>query len=86
MTSNLQELIDNMNPEALKADGFDEAIIGFAEQCGRPTILAYDTDKCVEILMSQGMEWEEALEYFQFNIAGAYVGENTPIFITKVTD
>ena len=27
------------------------------------------------------MTEEEAVEYFQFNVQGAYVGESTPIFI-----
>jgi hypothetical protein len=34
--------------------------------------------------MKDGMEYDEALEYFDFNIAGAYVGEQTPIFIHKI--
>jgi hypothetical protein len=32
------------------------------------------------------MTMEEAMEYFEFNISSAYMGENTPIFITKVND
>jgi hypothetical protein len=32
------------------------------------------------------MDQEEASEYFEFNIAGAYVGERTPIFIAKIKD
>jgi hypothetical protein len=86
MNSNLEEMIEYMNPDALKADGFDDAIIGFAEQAGRPPVLAYDSDKCIEKLMSDGMTMEEAMEYFEFNISSAYMGENTPIFITKVND
>jgi hypothetical protein len=27
------------------------------------------------------MSYEEAIEYFEYNVLGAYVGENTPIFI-----
>jgi hypothetical protein len=27
------------------------------------------------------MTYEEALEFFEFNISGGYVGERTPIFV-----
>jgi hypothetical protein len=32
-----------------------------------------------------GMTEEEALEYFHFNVVGAYVGKFTPVFITRAT-
>ena len=44
----------------LRADGFDEAIIGIGNRCGQLDILAYDVNKCVKILMDQGMTEEEA--------------------------
>ena len=61
---------------------FDEAIIGVAERIGMEAVVAYDTDKIIEIL-SRDMTEEEAIEYFDFNIIGAYVGERTPIYIKK---
>jgi hypothetical protein len=30
------------------------------------------------------MDYAEALEFYDFNIAGAYVGEQTPIFMHKI--
>jgi hypothetical protein len=65
----------------LFADGFDEAIIGVAERIGMEPVVAYDTNKIIEIL-SREMTEDEAVEYFEFNILGAYVGERTPIFIS----
>jgi hypothetical protein len=68
----------------MRADGFDEAILGVAQRCGQPEIIAYDTEKILEILQArEGMTAEEAVEYFEFNIAGAWVGEETPIFIDR---
>ena len=61
----------------LKADGFDEAIIGVTTQ----GLVVYDYDKCVEVLMKEGMEEIEAVEHLEFNVVGAYMGEGTPIFI-----
>ena len=34
--------------------------------------------------MKEGMDYAEAMEHFDFNIAGSYVGEQTPIFIHKI--
>lgn len=62
--------------EFLKADGFDEAIIGLDEKSMR---LIYSVSKCIEILMLD-MSNEEAVEHFEFNISGSYMGEKTPIW------
>jgi hypothetical protein len=63
----------------LLADGFEEAFVGVGRQFGKP-IAVYDRAKCIEIL-TRDMSEEEAEEYFQFNTEGAYVGEQTPIFL-----
>jgi len=65
----------------LFADGFDDAIIGVAERIGMEPVVAYSTHKIIEIL-SRDMTEDEAVEYFEFNILGAYVGERTPVFIS----
>ena len=65
--------------EFLKADGFDNAIIGVSEGFNEPTRLIYSVRKCVNILMVDMTE-EDALEHFYFNIKGAYMGEKTPIW------
>ena len=70
----------------LKADGFDKAIIGVGSRCGQPDIIAYDVNKCIKILMDQGMTDEEAMEFFEFNVVGAWVGEETPIFGREMYD
>jgi hypothetical protein len=74
----------NKHPdEVLLADGFDEAFLGICEVFGRPPVAAYDKDKCVEILIQRdGMTYEEAVEFFAFNIAGAWIGDSTPVYLT----
>jgi len=70
-----------MYDDLLKADGFDEAIIGTAGGCSNADVLLYDTNKIISILQERdGMDEEEAREYFEFNIRGAYMGEMTPLF------
>jgi len=79
----VRDLISEWNEEALMADGFDEAILGISQRVGMEDVVAYDRDKCISVLMDRdGMSSEDAVEYFEFNVAGAYMGENTPVFIS----
>ena len=86
---NIPDWIEQYNEEALTADGFEEAIVGICERSGNAPVVAYDRDKCIEILVKQfdysdpDLDCHEAAtEYFDFNVAGAYMGEHTPVFIT----
>jgi hypothetical protein len=75
----LDDIVDN-DPESefLKADGFDDAVIGSDYNSNR---LIYSVKLCMEILITNdGMDESEALEYLEFNTLTAYVGENTPIW------
>lgn len=65
--------------ECLLADGFEDALIGITE--GMNSVAVYDYDSCVHILTQQDMSYEEAVEYMDFNVTGAYVGEKTPVFV-----
>jgi len=63
----------------LLADGFENAFVGIGRQFGKPMAI-YSRKKCIKILMKD-MSYEEAEEYFQYNVEGAWVGEQTPIFL-----
>jgi len=80
----LAEWLDGHNEAALLADGFEDAIIGVAERCSQPSLVVYDAERCIGILMERdGMTYEDAAEFFQFNTLGAWVGENTPLFLWR---
>ena len=65
----------------LMADGFEEALVGFGTRFNNPVTI-YDLRKCLDILVRRdGMSQEEAEEYMDFNVLGAYVGEETPIVL-----
>lgn len=73
----LQRIIEAFpDEELLSADGFDAAVIGIEANSMK---LIYSTQKILEILM-EDMNAEDAIEYFEFNIKCAYVGEKTPIY------
>ena len=78
----IREKLSELNPEAFMADGLDAALVGIAEVRGR-YLAMYDTAAVINILMERdGLAMEEAEEMFECNIAGSYIGPNTPIFHT----
>ena len=88
-TEEILEYLSEWFPETLKADGFDDAIVGTAEGWfgkSQHTVVCYDYDKCIDILVKQGMTMEEADEYLQFNTVGAYVGKYTPVFLRNLRE
>ena len=83
LTSEERDRLADANPDALLADGFEEAYIGVCLRFNT-ALAAYDYDKCIDVLMKRdGMSYEEAVEFFEFNTAGAYVGPSTPGLLSR---
>ena len=82
--SDIRDELAEIDPELLLMDGFDDCIIGICEAFGSVPVVAYDYDKVLANLQASGMTYEEAVEYHEFNQAGAYVGERTPVFIRRI--
>lgn len=78
-------VISEFNPEALFMDGHDDALIGVASRYGICDVACYDYDKVIAAHVKGGMTEEEAVEFFEFNQIGAWVGENTPVFTRLLT-
>ena len=56
----------------LKADGYNDAIMGLVQRCGQEPVILYDTDKVLQLLVyNDGMTYDEAVEFFEFNILGS---------------
>lgn len=84
LPDDLRDWINSHNEEALLADGFEAAIVGVAERCTQSPLVVYDAERCIEILMERdGMSYEDAAEFFEFNTLGAWVGKNTPMFLWR---
>lgn len=77
----LERILENYpDEEILKADGFDDAVIGCDNDCR----LIYSIKKCIDILIEEGMDEFEAYDYFYYNVSNAYVGEKTPIWCNDI--
>jgi hypothetical protein len=80
LTEKVTEALDE--EEIALADGFADAFLGIGRQFGKP-IAVYSRRKCIEVLM-RDMDEEQAEEYFEFNLAGAWIGETTPIYLEEL--
>lgn len=63
---------------------FDRAIVGTASRINM-MVLAYDRELVIDALVTvDGMDEDDAVEYYEFNIAGAWMGDGTPVFIERL--
>lgn len=75
----LTSILENWPDEQLTiADGFDEAVIGI-DVVGERII--YSVQKVIDILMERdGMDEQDAIDWYEYNMQSTYVGEHTPIW------
>jgi len=79
-----EECVDlSLEDDLLFLDGpeFDVAIVGVLERFGATDAVCYDYDKVIQVLVDQGMSVDDAHEWYQFNILGAWMGDTTPVFV-----
>ena len=70
--------------EFITMTGYDDALMGYVYgKCDNEPCALYDYEKVIDINMSSGMTYDEAVEYFQFNQLDAYVEPGTPKFFEK---
>jgi hypothetical protein len=60
----------------------EDALVGIGYRCGQPALAVYSVEKAAQVLIERdGMSYEEAMEFLEFNSVGAWVGEHTPIWM-----
>lgn len=65
-------------------DNLDNALIGIGNQHTKPPIAIYSLRLIIETLINDGLTYEEAIEYTDYNITGAWLGEQTPLIINDL--
>ena len=76
----IEKLTIDESEEVLKMNGFEHCIVGLAEM-GSSKFFIYDKNKVISELIGEDMSEQDAIEYYEFNILGGYVGSSTPAFI-----
>jgi len=85
LADELNDLFAGFDPdehEMLTMDGFDDCIIGVMERYGQNPVVCYDKEKVIQSLESDGMDRDEAEEFFYYNQIGAWMGNATPCFLS----
>jgi len=76
-----------MADATLFADGFEEAVIGVDTTTHNSVArVVYSKAKMIEVLVeTEGCTVEEALEFLEFNVYSAYMGQGTPIYVDDMS-
>jgi hypothetical protein len=77
----IQEQLNERNPDAIVMHEFTYALQGIAIRCSQPDLPVYSFDKMVEVMMKAGSSYEEAVDHIGINIAGGWVGVQTPLVL-----
>ena len=78
MSADIEKLLEEYKTKNLIIiDGFENAILGVDEKSNK---VIYSIDKCLQILLDQGMSSIEAVEYFDHEVVATYTGDKTPIW------
>jgi len=69
-------------------EGFDSAILGVGESAGWDSpCIVYDYQKCLDVLMQKNdWEREDAIEWMDYNVINAHMGEGNPVFVFPSQD
>ena len=70
--------------ECLTADGFDDALVGCTY--GANVVAVYDIQRMIEVLVNEGMDHDDAVEFLEYNVVSAYLGDKTPLYVNFVTE
>ena len=70
--------------ECLTADGFDAALVGCTY--GANVVAVYDIQRMIDVLVNEGMDHDDAVEFLEYNVVSAYLGEKTPLYVNFVTE
>lgn len=78
----IKELAERHGEDMMMLEGFDDCVMGVVERSGLGPVLCYDQEKMMAKLCAE-MGREEAQEFFDYNVAGSWLGEKTPCFFNR---
>ena len=79
-----EQLLELGLEEVVVMDGYDDCVIGVLERFGTEPIVLYDKDRVIDKLVDDGLTLDEAVEFYEYNQLGSWVGDKTPGFLVKL--
>lgn len=81
----IEEAVEALGEECILFDGLDEAFVGFSRRPNAPLLAVYSYERIVAIrAFRDGMTYEEAVEFTDYNTCGAWVGDGTPLILYPI--
>ncbi len=75
-----------MDESTLLMDAFEKALTCFSRRANEPLLAVYSWEHMVDVLIQRdGMSYDDATEYIDYNCIGAWVGEQTPIIVMPIS-
>ena len=82
MNKQTECLLGHLEHGTVVLDGLNECIVGTTCNSLDLEVLVYSVELILETLIDRdGMEAEEALEFFYYNIYGSYLGTTNPVYL-----
>jgi len=76
----ISEFVEENGSSVVRVNGFDDCVLGTIEK-EDDLVLVYDSDKIIMKLINEGLSYEEAVEHYEYNIVGSWVGNQTPLYV-----
>ena len=58
-------------------------LVGIVERCGQPPTYCYDRSAVVAHFAEEFGDYDDAVDYVDFNLLGLYAGVTTPFFLDR---
>lgn len=81
----IDQILEEMGESLVLMDGMDDALIGISQRGNEPTLAVYSYERIIDVLMGyEGMSYDDAVDYAEFNICCAWIGPETPIIVRSL--
>lgn len=78
----INQYLNDIKESVVLMDNFDEALIGLSQRINEPLLAVYSWEKMIDVCVARdGMSYEDAIEYIDYNCIGAWIGDQTPIIV-----
>lgn len=81
LADKVREELAEINPDAIFWSGLDPAVVGFGGSFNQCVVVYSRTLILHALMVDNDWRYPEAIEWYEFNIKGGYLGEHTPIVL-----